>query len=170
MRVYIPDGPAGAGRLLQAGEEDGMGRIKGVVVKTCGRCGRTAPVPAWARRCRERKFGRGSYCCWGRLARVVEAKPKKEVAMKAPKAKARPQDLAQKKLDHARRMVSEKTKAINRLATALRAWERKATYYAKRASMTDAELAAETAARHAKAAARKPKRRAIALPKAEVAS
>jgi hypothetical protein len=92
---------------------------------------------------------------------------KKEKRMKAKatteNAKLRPQDVSQKKLEHARKMVSEKTRAMARIATQLRAWERKANYYAKRASMTDAELEAETAKRVEARATKRPKRRAIRI-------
>lgn len=81
-------------------------------------------------------------------------------------AKARPQDVAQQKLAHARQMASAKAKAMARLATQLRAWERKASYYAKRASMTDAELAAETEKRVAGRATKRTRRRAIKLARA----
>lgn len=87
---------------------------------------------------------------------------RQEPSTENPKPKARLQDAAQKKLDHARKMIGEKTRAMRRLATSLRLWERRATYYAKRASMTDAEIAAENAARTARQN-RRPKRRAIQL-------
>jgi hypothetical protein len=133
--------------------------------KRCERCGIEATVPARQRKCHERKFGRGSYCCWGRLTVVVAAKKEKRMKANATteNAKRRPQDVSQKKLEHARKMVSEKTRAMARLAQQLRTWERKANYYAKRASMTDAELLAEKAARVEAISKRRPKRRAIKI-------
>lgn len=140
-----------------------MKRLK----KRCTRCGVVADLPPRQRKCHERTFGRGSYCCWGRLERVVAPKKEKRMKVKAPteNAKRRPQDVAQQKLEHARKMASAKTKAMARLATQLRAWERKASYYAKRASMTDAEILAEKVARIELIANRRPKRRAIRLSK-----
>ena len=76
--------------------------------------------------------------------------------------RARPQDIAQKKLEHARKMVTVKMKTMTRLATQLRAWEKKASYYARRASLTDAEIAAEQVKR-AERMTKRPKRRAIKL-------
>lgn len=55
----------------------------------------------------------------------------------------RPQDVAERKLAQARRKVAEKTAALARLATQLHEWERKATRWAKLASMTDAEVEAK---------------------------
>ena len=75
----------------------------------------------------------------------------------------RPQDVAQKKLDHARQMVSEKTKQMRRLATSLRLWERRVRTYAKRASLTDAEIAAERQRRIDRAAQPRKVRRGIKL-------
>lgn len=83
-------------------------------------------------------------------------------APKTPTPKVRPQDAAQKKLDHARQKIADHAKALARIARQLRAWERKATYYARRASLTDAELAADKARRETARASR-PKRRAIRL-------
>lgn len=138
--------------------------------KRCTRCGVVREVRARQRRCHDRRFGPKSYCCWGQLVKVERAKRvrKEETPMttQAPTENAtktrRPQDVAAKKLEHARKKVAEKTRAMARLATQLRHWERRANYYAKRASMTDAEVAAEQAVRVARAN-RKPKRRAIKL-------
>jgi hypothetical protein len=100
--------------------------------------------------------------------RVVAPKKEKRMRIETPTENVlrRPQDAAQRKLDHARKMVAKKTKAMTSLAVQLRAWEKKASYYAKRASMTDAEVAAEAAKRVADLKARaerRPKRRAIKL-------
>lgn len=54
----------------------------------------------------------------------------------------RPQDIAQRKLEHARKQVAAKTKAMKRLVTSIRMWERRAAAYAKQASLTDAEVLA----------------------------
>jgi hypothetical protein len=99
----------------------------------------------------------GTYACWGELERVVTAK--------AAKPAVRPQDAAAKKLAEAQKMVALTTRRIARLTTALRRWQNKATYYAKRASMTDEELAAERQREKEKEEARaaRRQRRAIAL-------
>lgn len=73
-------------------------------------------------------------------------------------ARERPQDVAARQLLHARRMIAEKTRQMRRLATALHHWERKAAYYARRASLTDAEVQAEREKRVARATRVKPGR------------
>ncbi len=132
--------------------------------KRCTRCSVVRDLPARQRNCHARRFGPGSYCCWGSLVTIREPKKEKRMRETQPteNARRRPQDVAAKKLEQARKKVSEKTRAMARLATQLRTWERKANYYAKRASMTDVEVAAEQAIRVARAN-RKPKRRAIKL-------
>lgn len=78
--------------------------------------------------------------CWGTLRKVER-----------PKAvQPKPQVVAEKKLAFARQMVTVKTKALKRLATSLRFWENRASYYARRASMTDAELEAMRAKQKAR--------------------
>lgn len=127
------------------------------VRKRCGKCGRVAMVGAYEQHCLERPWGLLGYTCVGPLEAVV--RPPR------PKVEKRPQDLAAAKLAQARKNVSEATKRMARLATSLRMWERRAAYYAKRASLTDAEIATEKAkgetARVARAEARK--RRGIQL-------
>lgn len=135
------------------------------VKKRCERCGWTGAVPVRRRRCYERRFGRGSYACWGKLARPVVVKKQKEEKPMPSKVVVRPQDVAQKKLDRARKMIAEKTRQMGRLATSLREWQSKAARYAKRASMTDVEVEAERAARVSSAAARAQRtvRRGVSL-------
>ena len=132
--------------------------------KQCSLCHVIADVPARQRKCHERRFGRGSYCCWGRLVKVITPKKEKKPMPENVNVenRARPQDIAQKKLEHARKMVTVKMKTMTRLATQLRAWEKKASYYARRASLTDAEIAAEQVKR-AERMTKRPKRRAIKL-------
>ena len=77
-----------------------------------------------------------------------------------PKARpeVRPQDVATKKLAYAREQVEARTRMLRRLAVAIRAWEQKATRYARLASKTDEELAGERAARVEAAERRKAAR------------
>lgn len=79
------------------------------------------------------------------------------------KERARPQDVAAKKLAHARKMVARRTQQMKRTVTSLHQWEAKARHYAKRASLTDAELAAARDRAKAAQAARGSRRRGIAL-------
>lgn len=39
--------------------------------KRCEKCGRVAAAKPRERRCKHRRFGAGSYCCWGRLVPVA---------------------------------------------------------------------------------------------------
>jgi len=128
------------------------------VRKLCEKCGHIAFVEPRRRVCYHRPMGpRMGYSCWGKLVRY---KPPAR-----PKVEKRVQDVAAEKLAHARRKVTETTRRMSRMATSLRLWERRAAYYAKRASMTDAEVATErektAAAKDARANSRK--RRAITL-------
>lgn len=131
--------------------------------KRCERCGNVKDVRARQRKCHERRFGPGSYCCWGRL--VVVKEPRKEARMRRRSstenaARRSPQAVAKKKQEHAEKMIDEKVLAMARIMKQIQAWRRKAIYYDKRARMTDAEIAAEAQKRH-EAKARRPKRRAI---------
>ena len=91
----------------------------------------------------------GLYGTWGKL--VDETKPTRQ---KRPPMS--PQEQAARKLAHARKQMSVASARIRRATTSLRLWEKRAAYYAKRASMTDAEYQAEVARR--KVRAPKPKR------------
>jgi hypothetical protein len=136
------------------------------VKKRCRKCGAVAVVPTGRRRCYQRKFGKGSYACWGELTRVTRpAKPLitvppgmglgwvlGEEADRAMSAAYRAK--AERQLKLARQKVTEVTRKIARATTSLRMWERRAAYYAQRASLTDAELAQEKADRKSKAEAR----------------
>jgi len=82
-----------------------------------------------------KRFGQ-RYYCGGRLVELP-------AVVRPEKPKPAPQDIAAAKLEHARRQIREVSKRIKRASTSLRLWERRAAYYAKRASMTDAELEAE---------------------------
>ena len=131
------------------------------VTKICGRCGATAKVPQKQRKCYQRRFGKGSYACYGDLFLAERGRKERDVSK-------RPQEIAEAKLAKARKMVAETTRRMTRLATSLRFWERKAQYYARQASLTDTEIAEQKAARAARS--RKPMRRAMRLDETEVAS
>lgn len=115
------------------------------ITKRCEKCGGTSLVPPRARRCKRQNFGPASYACWGKLA--------------ADKPKPLPvQERALRDHQRAERMLEEKLTELARLTTSIREWRRKSKYYAERASLTDAELAAR------KVRTRKPKiRRGIKL-------
>lgn len=134
-----------------------MTRVK----KICGRCGATAKVPQKQRKCYRLRFGKGSYACYGDLFLTERGRKERDVTK-------RPQDVAALKLATARAMVAKKTRALARLATSLRMWERRAQYYARQASLTDAEIAAQKAARATRSS--KPNRRAMRLDAAKEVS
>jgi hypothetical protein len=131
---------------------------KTTVRKRCEACGKAQSVRPRARVCREQiQRGFGWVTCGGRLASAQRRRH--------TQPELSPQEVATRKLAHARKMVADKTKQMRRLATALHAWEQKAARYARRASMTDAEVEAERA-RRAEAATRRAElrpRRAIRL-------
>ena len=122
-----------------------------IVRRRCLRCGWKGWARPRKRKCYQSRFGKGSYACWGDLAPIIRQTKvsEQEAAMMPTMTGKRPQDLAQKKLDYARKMVTAKTKQMRRLATSLRLWESRATYYARRASMTDWEIATEKQKREA---------------------
>lgn len=132
-----------------------MVKKKPLVRKACAKCGVVNMVPRNRRHCYERPMGKMGYSCWGSLSMVKPAK----------KPRQRPQDEAAEKLAHAREMVKQKASAIRRLTTSLNLWQRRATYFAKLASETDAERAARIEARKTRnverAAERARKRRGI---------
>lgn len=120
---------------------------KTTVRKRCEACGKAQSVRPRARICRERiQRGFGWVYCGGRLASLQRRK--------STQPELSPQEVATRKLAHARKMVAEKTKQMRRLAVSLHAWEQKAARYARRASMTDAEVEAERL-RRVEAAARR---------------
>lgn len=124
---------------------DRYGRV--LVRKRCARCGVIAWVVATRSHCLQPRFGRGSYACYGDLERV-QRKPKvdlteevQQMAEQTRAARRRPQDLAAKKLKHARKMVTKHTRALKRTMTAaLHHWEKAVREYERKSSMTDAEV------------------------------
>lgn len=121
------------------------------VRKRCEGCGDAGAYLSRVRRCRRQiRRGFGWVICGGRLV-AVPAQPK-------ARPEVRPQDVAAKKLAHARKLIAEKTRAMRRLVTSIYQWERRAFRYAQMASKTDEELAAERAARVAAAERRKAAR------------
>ena len=81
------------------------------VRKRCERCDWTGTVRPRVVRCRESRGGFGRVYCWGRLV-AVPAQPK-------VRPEVRPQDVAAKKLVHARKLIAEKTRAMRRLVTSI---------------------------------------------------
>lgn len=90
----------------------------------------------------------GSYCCGGRLDVVVPLKKKREEVPVSEGERVRAE--AVKKRDHAQRLAEARRREVmlavkkaDRLSKAMRRWEAKASYYARRANVTDAEITVE---------------------------
>lgn len=120
-------------------------------VKTrCAKCGAVATVHPSQRRCHALPMGRLGYWCYGALERV--SAPPRQTPEK------RPQDVAAAKLADARKRLATVTRRIRRLVTSQRLWERRVSYFARRASMTDAEVEAERVEAQRKKEARASRR------------
>lgn len=155
------------------------------VKKKCTRCGHVARVRPRQARCRQPRFGRNSYACWGLLEVVRKAPPplrypagrylaepglaqreREETQMpKVGKAGKTSQQVAQEKAAAARRKVDHYTREAKRATTLLHQWQRKLAHYEKRAALTDEQVEAERQARKAQAVARQQRtvRRGINL-------
>ena len=111
------------------------------ILKRCGKCGRERLYRLRARRCKfTDEVDKGfvhQYLCYGELAAVTKLKP----------ARKSPQEVAAKKMEHARTEVTKKMRSMRRLATSLKMWEDRARRYAVLALKTDEELASEKAKR-----------------------
>ena len=68
------------------------------------------------------------------------------------------QDVAATKRAHAEANLELKMRALKRLVTSIGLWQRRAAYYAKRAAMSDAEVAANKVKRDAAARQRREAR------------
>src|SRR4051812_3550987 len=126
------------------------------VRKVCQRCGAVADVKPRVVRCRVRRFGPSSYCCWGRLVRQAP------VTRPMPKTLT-PQEIAVRRFVYARKKVAEKTKQLVVLTRAIQRWERRATRYAEVAALTEGELMRLRLKRSEAAKKRKTSRRGIDL-------
>ena len=129
------------------------------IIKQCQRCGWSGPVRPRERRCKQRRFGQGSYACWGQLLTVRRPEPAKAASQNArpERQPKRPQEKSATKRDAARRRVSaleaqvetatatiaNAYRSIKRWRQLITEWERRADYHGRRASMTDDELRTE---------------------------
>lgn len=128
------------------------------ITKRCAKCGKISRVSRGVRTCYQAGTNawNGRVYCWGTLTAVD--KPKRA-------EKTRPQDVAGKLLAKAQQAIDEHLDRIKRSSAAIGRWQKKASYYAKRAAMSDEQLQAEREARELLAQQRKQgqKTRAIAL-------
>lgn len=150
----LPDGAVS--RLREA--TDTMNVTNTFIRKRCGKCGRISPVRPRIGRCRLGHRTLPGRLCGGSLTAVP--RPRLERPLQP-----RPQEAAAARLRRARKMLAAKMAGLKRLMTSISLWERRAAYYARRASMTDAEVAVERVAREAQMAKRRESRirRAISL-------
>lgn len=123
--------------------------------KKCERCGAVAMVRPRERRCRARRPGT-AYMCWGPLVLAP---------MQRLKAERRPQEIAAAEAEKAQGKIGEHLASVKRLMTAIDKWQKRASYYGKRAAMSDQDLAAEKAQREERERLKKSgkKTRAIAI-------
>lgn len=130
--------------------------------KRCLKCGAVGAYRPREQRCKNvPQVGfTHKFFCWGQLETVIK---KKAVSM------TRPQDVAQRKLEAVRKtlvvkqvVLAESARRIARLTKTIRQLETQAVRYAKRASMTDAEVEAERVMRITRQKA-KPVKRGIRL-------
>lgn len=112
-----------------------------LVEKRCTKCGVVRKYRPRIRHCREQKFGKGSYWCYGLLEAVATAPATKTVEPK------RPQDAARRKLAQTERAITalndevfKLAKRLGKLATKARQLSVKASRYAAASSMTDEEV------------------------------
>lgn len=116
------------------------------ILKRCQRCGWVGKVRPRIRHCRQQKFGSHSFWCYGRLDPVARVRTAATEAI-VPVAEARqlaklsPQQKAAEQFAHARKQAAACRSRIKRATTDLAKWERKAEYYAERASMSDEQYA-----------------------------
>lgn len=155
------------------------------VRKVCTKCGRASMVRPRARRCKiiEKRMGARFYC-YGELMALSQAvvERRKIDVSTAPgltvglsvqpigPAQRRPQDVAQRSLEKTRKAITAGYLNLTKLARQqarqakrITRMEAAAARYAKRASMTDAEVQAERDAREARSKARVKKTRQISL-------
>lgn len=127
------------------------------VRKRCARCGAVAVVQSRQTRCYVRKFGKGSYCCWGELSRVerkrrVVVSVRQAVQAMAVRVDTEEQLRAQRGATH-RKQAARKLAAaqagraklatrVKRLQTALRKRQLQVKRLERLAGLTDAEVQA----------------------------
>lgn len=118
-----------------------------LVEKRCSRCGRMSVVRVRARLCRlvREKSWRGTFYCFGQLERGARLKPPKKE--RTPTHVERPQERAAKMLVRAQTKVRQYIERMRKDAALLYQWQRKAERLARRASMTDDEIVAESTRR-----------------------
>lgn len=140
-----------------------------LIRKRCTRCQTVAHVPARQRKCHVRRFGPGSFCCWGDLQREDFARFRPEVAggqgARHVPPPPTPQETARKALGRLATRRAALVKQLATLAARLRAMGQQEARLARKAAMTDAEVAADREKRSAAVRAGRARRarRAMAV-------
>lgn len=153
------------------------------IKKRCNRCGRVADIKARQRRCYERRFGKGSYACWGNLEVVRKPRRPRKDDIQIPAGKGigwvlseeadrqradRARAEARRQLDRTNEAIVDKTRAVTRLARSIDLLQQKARRLKKRSEMSDVEFAGlreRGVKAHAAKVARRGTKRGIALGK-----
>ena len=100
------------------------------VRKRCALCGQTGYYHQGTRQCRMRKFGAGSYCCWGDLTPVRKPRPKAvpHAGDRFRQRAAKQFTVAQKTLRRWQSRLKRDQKLVHKWELRLAQWERKASY------------------------------------------
>jgi hypothetical protein len=109
--------------------------------KTCEKCGKVGWYSQGMRNCRFRKFGQGSYCCWGTLLSVAPATP--VTVLTDADRNAQYRSVVAKKLAQARDTLAARQTRLKRIETAVAKWEKRVATLERRAARTDEELNAQ---------------------------
>jgi len=100
------------------------------VRKRCGKCGSVGYYRTGTRRCRMRKFGAGSYCCWGDLVPLRQPRKKATVSHgdRFRKRAVRELTSARKTLRTWERRQRRAEKLVHKWTLRVAQWEKKAQF------------------------------------------
>jgi hypothetical protein len=149
------------------------------VRKRCAQCGWTGKVSERQLHCHARRFGKGSFACWGQLVTVVRARRNPD-AVPTPagvgvgwqlgeEAEAQRMEQyrtkAKAELEKARKRLNAAIEDVSSATERLLRWRTQVARLEKKSMMTDAEIAAERQKRLEAAAKgrNKVRRRAMAV-------
>lgn len=115
------------------------------VRKRCTKCGSVGYYRQGTRRCRMRKFGAGSYCCYDVLVTVRKPRPKA-----VPHAGDRFRHRAVRQVRLARQTLRRWQSRLKRDQKLVHKWELRMAQWERKAQYTDDQVAAlQARARHA---------------------
>lgn len=105
------------------------------VRKRCEKCAAVGYYKPGARRCRYRRFGVGSYCCWGTLSSVAKRGPSTEES-----AGERFRKRAAREAQTARRNWKVWSRRVVRAEKILRKWRLRLKHAEQKALYSDAQV------------------------------